>query len=424
MPQDSRSGQMSAAAAADLYRRGMAAYEVGRYDEAIELLTSLADCRGLPADLARFYLGQAHMRRGMAELSAGNHAEAAGHFSAARAMNPNTANFSRHIAACYAADRRFDLAAAELERDRDTRDRALPIRLAHAFARDGRLQRAVETLVEIIDSQPHRIDVRIELGLLYAAAEELEDAICVLQETAALAPLDAEVRRHLGLALAAAGDYGEAVEHLAVAQRLLPNDPDLALLLTMAIDAAGTSCIKLAIEPVSGELETVDDRSLDLLGDLITQDPDFVEAFLSLPETGLDETIFALLADILRRALESRPDFADLHYHCSRVHERLGHTESALREAHQAVELNPRYIQALIQLGRLYAALDRSEEAIDRLRAALACGADYPDVHFLLGELYRGCGHADSAREAYRRALELNADYTRAREALAAVENA
>ncbi len=414
----------------DIYQRGIAAYETGRYSEAIALLESLGETRGLAANLAHYYLGQAHMRLGMAELSAGRHAEAARHFNAARAINPNAASFSKHISACYAADRRFDLAASELEReqlragDESPRQADLPIRLAHAFARDGQQARAVETLVEVIHTEPSRIDVRIQLGLLYAAAEEFEDAICIFQEAAELAPLDADVRRHLGLALAAAGEHAEAIEHLAVAQRMRPNDAYLALLLTFAVDAAGTTCIKLAIQPATGELEMVDDRSLNALGDVIAGDPNFVEAFLSLPETGLDSNIFALLAEILKRSLECHPDFADLHYHCSRVLQRLGQAEPAIDQAHRAIELNPRYVQALIQLGRLYADTDRSREAIDRFRGAIACGGDYPDVHFMLGQLYHRIGDPIGARDAYQRALELNADFTRAREALAAVHDA
>lgn len=402
-----------------IYQSGLAAYEEGDFARAVELLTQIAGHAGLTGTLASFYLGEAHARLGAAALSAGRHGEAIEHLSAARRLNPQSAGLSRFLAASYANLRRYDWAAAELERaapDGDDADRV--IRLAHAFAQDGRVPRAVETLVEAIDREPHRMDVRMQLGQIYAASEQFEDAVCVLTEAVEIAPCDVEARTSLALALAAAGDAAEAVEHLAVAQRLRPYDTYLALLLTMAIDAAKTNCFALGIDVTLGEGETADEKSIAALGEVISQEPDLVEAFLALPESGADATIFAMLAAVLERALAHHPEYADLHYHCSRVYERLGRPEAALARLDEALAINPRYVQALIQLGRLFAGMDRRMEAAQRLRAAIACGGDYPDVHFLLGELYRRDGRRDAARCAYERALELNENYRAARDAL------
>jgi len=406
-----------------MYQRGLAAFETERYADAIESLSAIGEVSSLTGTLARFYLGQAHTHCGVTELKAGRHAVAARHFNTARTINPDSANLSRYLAACHAGAGRFDLAAAEIERtpQTDPDDKTQPIRLAHALACDGRLPRAIETLVEVIDAEPTRVDVRLQLGLIYAAAEEFEDAICVLQEAAELAPLLPDVRQHLGLALAAVGDHSEATEHLAVAQKLRPHDAYLGLLLTLAVDAARSTCLKLAIDPATGRLDAVDDRSLEVLGELIAQEPDFVESFLRLPASDVDAEVFAMLAAIFERALEHRPEFADLHYHCSRVYQRLGRSVEAIGKAGEALRINPRYVQALIQLGRLHAEADDAEQALERLAQAVECGGDYPDVHCLIGELCRRQGDFAGAREAFRKALHLNKDYDRAREALEAV---
>jgi len=268
MPRDSLSPNLTPAQAAAMYQRGLAAFETERYADAIESLSAIGEVSSLTGTLARFYLGQAHTHCGVTELKAGRHAVAARHFNTARTINPDSANLSRYLAACHAGAGRFDLAAAEIERtpQTDPDDKTQPIRLAHALACDGRLPRAIETLVEVIDAEPTRVDVRLQLGLIYAAAEEFEDAICVLQEAAELAPLLPDVRQHLGLALAAVGDHSEATEHLAVAQKLRPHDAYLGLLLTLAVDAARSTCLKLAIDPATGRLDAVDDRSLEVLG--------------------------------------------------------------------------------------------------------------------------------------------------------------
>ncbi len=413
-PQDAQTPQQ-------LYQRGLSALEAGRYAESIALLSGLTTEESLSGTMARYYLGQSHLHLGIEHLHAARHAEALSHFQAARRLNPNADGLARYIAACYAGQGRFDLAAGECERGQvelDT-DRDLPIRLAHALARDGQMQRAVATLVDAIDRQPYRVDVRKQLGLLYAASEQFEDAVCVLQEATELAPLDPELRQHLALAHVALKEYYEAAGHLAIAQKLRPDDPYLAMLLTLAIDAAKTTCVKLAIFPAAGEGESIDQDSLETLGEIITTDPEFVEAFLSLPASEMDPKIFAMLAAILERALELHPDYADLYYHCARILERLDLKDAAIARAQTAVEINPRYAQALIQLGRLYAQTDQSHEAIGRLRQAINCGASYPDVHFLLGQLYRGDGKTQAACREYRRALQLNARYEPAHAALA-----
>lgn len=407
---------------ASIYQQGLADFETARYLEAINKLATIADERSLPGTLARFYLGQSHLQQGIVELNARQFRSAATHFSEARRINPDSAGLSRYLTACHLGQDRFDLAAAEMERTRATNaaDTTLPIRLAHALVRDGQFERAVQTLTDATNDAPHRADYRFQLALLHASTGHYELAIELLNQAAEKAPLDSAIQQHLGLALAALGRTTEAVAHLAAAQRLCPGDAYLGLLLALALDSlressAAVSGIQAA--PVSVD-SCSDDPALIALGEVIMNDSDFVEAFLSLPSSQVDQEIFAMLAATLERALERRPDYADLHYHCSRVYQRLGRTDAAINQAGAAVRLNPRYTQALIQLGRLYAETDRRAEAIDRLQSALAAGGDYPDVHFLLGELYRKGGEKVQARSSYRRALELNSNYRRAREAL------
>jgi tetratricopeptide (TPR) repeat protein len=426
MSHQRRKGKGPPRSAAAAYQAGLAAFERGQYHEAIESLSAIVDQSNLPGTLARFYLGQARLQLGVSELRLGRHASAAAHLTAAREINPGSVALSRYLLACHVGQRRFDLAVREIERTRDqgSTDDALPIRLAHAQARDGQHQRALETLEEAIHESPGRADLRFQLGLLHAAAEDFEPAVKVLGEAVELAPFDAQIRQNLALALAAGGNARQAVEHLAVAQKLQPHDAYVALLFSLAVKAdhaADDASLRLAVDPAPVETAPTDQEALECLGNLIAKDPDFVEAFLSLPDSGLDAEIFAMLAAILERALEKHPDYADLHHHCARVYTRLGRIESAISEENSALEINPRYVQALIQLGRLYVQTDRSIEAVQRLHTAIECGGDYPDVHFMLGELHREDGRTPQARTAYRRALELNSEYTSARHALEAL---
>lgn len=418
--------RFSPASAVAVYQRGLAAFEQGQFLDAIAELTEIAEQRSLSGTLACFYLGQAHLQQGLNELRLGRYPAAIRHLTSARELNPTAAGLPRYLLAGYVGADRFDLAVAELEKDRDTgsNDELLPIRLAYALMRDGQHERAVATLQQAIEQSPCRADFRYQLGLILASAEDTKGAMESLQEALRLAPMDPAVHQNLAMVLAARGEVVRAVRHLAIAQKLRPHDAYLAMLLTLAVQASQAVDPHSSVEPAPVGEFPHEREALDALSELITQDPDFVEAFLCLPESHVDPEIFAMLAEMLELALERHPEYADLHYHCSRVYARIGRTDSAISAADRAVRINPGYVQALIQIGKLYAQTDRSEEAVGRLQTAIQHGGDYPDVHHLLGELYRHKGRIEQARAAFTRALELNSNYRRAQSALAELASA
>lgn len=413
----------SARSGAAAYQSGLSAFETGRFAEAIALLSPVAEQRGLASTLAKFYLGQSHLKLGIELMNAGDYSTAALHFLVARTINPDAADLASHLARCHAGMRQFDLTTAELERDQsDGRDdESLPIRLAHAFVRDQQIHRAIETLTTAIRSQPSRADLQYQLGVIHASVDDFAAALPCLVAAAQLEPANTSIVRNLAMAYGAMGRMPEAATTLASAQRLAPHDATIAWLFARAVEAARATGIELALSPAPAVTAPIDERAIEQLGEIVVTEPDFVEAFLSLPTSEVDKELFAMLAATMHRALEKHPDYADLHFHCARIYERLGRTDAAIDKARDALRINPRYVQALIVLGRLYGATQRSAEAIERLESAIDAGGDYPDVHCMLGELYRDQGKRIEAGAAYRRALELNGSYAAARRGLEAV---
>jgi tetratricopeptide (TPR) repeat protein len=419
------------------YQRGLAAYETGQYPRAIEALAQIAERRHLPGTLARFYLGQAHLQQGIVDLDAGRHAEAARHFSEARRINPAAPGLSEYLTRCHLGQRQYELAAAEMERDGASSAATTDaiIRRAHALARSGQHASAVELLTKEADRSPHRVALRFQLGVMHASVDAYLPAADAFETVIRRAPLHLDARHHLGLALAALGRVNDAMRHLSIVSKLRPHDAGLEAILrlapasdriaegiaTITTSTDAPAAIGPAADAQAADASAAVTTAIDLLGRLVAEEPDFVEAFLNLPDSAVDAEIFSMLSAVLESALERHPDFADLHYHCSRVRARLGKTQAAIASAAEAVRINPRYVQAMIQLGRLYAVSDAGDSAIDRLNDAIRAGGDYPDVHFLLGELYRERGRNDDARRAYRRALDLNANYESARRALETV---
>lgn len=403
------------------YQLGVAAYESGRYSDAISLLGRVADRRDAAGTLARFYLAQAHLQVGLSELRSRRFKQAIQHLQAAATADGSRGDLARHLAAAYAGDGRYDLASREFEGmiARGNADAETPIRLAHSQWRQGRPELAIETILAAIRRDGGRPDFHFQLGLFQAAADDYGAAIEAFREAVRLAPRHAEAHQHLGLTFAATGAMSEALSHLRTARRLAPADAYLALQFGLATQAAAAE--GLAIEPDADSPSTgaADRTAIERLGQTVLGDPDFVEAFLALPQTGIDPEIFATLAATLEWALERHSEYADLHFHCSRVYERLGRREEAIAAAARALQANPQYVQAMIHLGRLYAETDRTQDGIDRLQEAIERGGDYPDVHYLLGQLYRRRGDRPRARRSFERALELNEGYSAARSALA-----
>ena len=80
--------RMSPAEAAGLYRDGLAAFETGDYEAAISALSQIDDSCSLSSTLAKFYLGQSHLKFGIEQLNNARHDVALHHFNAARRLNP------------------------------------------------------------------------------------------------------------------------------------------------------------------------------------------------------------------------------------------------------------------------------------------------------------------------------------------------
>ena len=409
----------------ECYRLGMSAYHAGHYEQAIELLTPLAcdDGESL-ALLSRFYLGQAHYRLAIRWFSEQRFSEAACHFQVAARMNTSGGGFARFLAACYIGTRQFHLAARELESmlRREPENVELRIRLALAQYRQGDPIEAMAALREGLCRQPHEAQLHYQLGVMLAAEEDFTEAERSFEMAVVCDPSHAGAYERLAQICSVHGRHARALEYLEKAHELEPLNARLALQLSLL----GESQIKTGRRTelawqVAADAPESDESALDQLGQAIVDEPDFVEAFLSLPESEVDQEVFSTLAATLERALQNRPEYADLHYHCGAVYRRLGRRHDAIEHTERAVQINPKYANALIQLADLYGQTDQWARGVERLEQAIRAGADDPDVHCLIGRLCQAGGQLDRARQAYKRALDLNENYSVAKEALEAL---
>lgn len=408
----------------DSYRRGMAAYNAGKHDEAILLLEPLTGQAGATGLLSRFYLGQAHHQLALGHFKRMRFKEAASHFEAAARLNPAGGGVERFLAACYVKTGRLDLALDQLKAalDRDPDDVNTRIRLGLALWKSEEPAGAIGVIEDGLARTPTHPGLHYQLGIMHAGREEYAAAEECLARAIELDPAHVDAHERLAQCCAVRGDHQKSLELLQRAHALDPRNPRIGLQLSIL---AGMSAAARLVEPAqAGAADGLDRAAIDRLGEIIAEEPDFVDAFLSLPPSDVDQEVFSALAATLERALEHHPEYADLHCHCGAIYRRLGKHAAAIAHAEQAVRINPRFVTALILLGQLYSLTERWADSVERLQEAIRQGGDYPDVHYLLGRLYEKTGEAARARGAFERALVLNRDFQPATDALISLQAA
>jgi tetratricopeptide (TPR) repeat protein len=372
--------------------------------------------------LRKRYEAAGCVRRGICLLNAGKFVDAAEAFDRARQLGSTDRSLPAYIAGGLLGQGDSDAAAdqfAQIGRHFPA-DITNQIRHALCLRSAGRTEEAIEVLRCAVRERPECAELHYQLGTLLAGDERFEEAELRFTQAVSIDREHASALVSLALCCGVRQGPAEALTHLQRAQNLRPHDAHVGWLLAQAAAAVQQQglCVRMKAA-ISSDENAADPRGIAELSRIIEAEPDFVDAFLSIPAGQVDDAVFAMLLSTLRVALERQPEHAELHYHCGRVLDRLGRRGDAIDENERAVELDPTFIRALIELGKLYHATDRAADATTRLEQAIRSGAEYADVYFLLGNLYRDQGRVGQAKTAYVHALAINASFEAAQKALA-----
>lgn len=400
----------------------MQLYREGQFERAASALRPLADKPDLQGRLARYYCAMSHRAMGLEHLQSGQYELAGWHFRQAAALIGKRADLAEYLLVVYARTGRHEDASvqADLLAGGDPTNPLAHVRLAQAQWQAGRRQIATMSLLEAVRKLGDHCPLHLNLGLFYAAVDELEPARKHLLKAVECDCASSSAWKHLGLVESARGDFYQARTAFHRACMLDPADLVLAYQLSLAAKAAAQTGFPAAVTLPEFSRPVVHSQ-IRQLAEYIASEPDFVEACIALPADETDNELFEMLVSVLRVALVSHEGYADLHYLLSVSLQRLGQLDPARQEAARAVQINSRYTKALVQLANMEASLERRMEAIGHYRQALAIGAEWPDVHLALGRLLGQSGMTASAGEHFRRALSLNKNYKQAKEELAAL---
>ncbi len=417
---DTKPAPPPVAGVSEIYARGLRLFVQESYNKALATLEPLAERADLAGVMARFYRGLCWRGLGVRALIDGRLEKAEEYLNSAQAILGRRSDLYGYLASVYALTGRHEVCASAAEKAARYAERDCPAvrrRCAQALWRAGRRAEAHMVLAESLRVLGRRSELLIQQGLFFAAEEHRAEAREALAEACKLNGADPNAHYYLGLAAAADKDPVSAVSALQRAVELRPGDVLVTWQLSLAVRAAAEAGKNVTVRVPEPERICSPSGGTELAR-YVAAEPDFVDAFLSLPESDVDAELFGLLAEVLTAALDEHPNYADLHRGKALVLERLGRREEAETHLHRALSINPDYLAARLDMARMCRLSGRTAEALSHLGRVLAAGGDWPDVHCMVGRLLRHRGRHSEARRHLQRAIELNPHYREAAEEL------
>lgn len=139
----------------------------------------------------------------------------------------------------------------------------------------------------------------------------------------------------------------------------------------------------------------------------LAADPVHVDALHLLGVLRHQQGQHAEAADLVRRAVDLRPDDAALQLNLGNALKALGQLEAAIERFRNALTLSPAFALAHYNLGNAYAALGRHEDAMFSFGHSVRLQPGDASSHNNLGNAYHALGRYTEAVDSFRRALKI-----------------
>ena len=334
---------------------------------------------------------------GVIAFQVGRYEFAVEHIARAIRLKGDSADYYDHLGGAHHALRKVPEAIACFRRALELRPDYAEAHnnLGNALADEGKHNEAAACYRRALELKPDYAQAAYNLGNVLKDLGKLDDAAASYRRALARQPNYAEAHSNLGTVLK---DQGKPEEAIACYRRALELRPDFA-------EAQNNLGVVL------GDLEKRDEavacfqRTLELK-------PDYADAHNNLGKLLKDEGELDEAAACFRLTLELRPDHVDAHNNLGNVLKDLGKLDEAVACYRRALELKPSFAEAHSNLGRVFHDQGKLDDAVACYRRALEAKPDYAEVHNNLGVALGDLERLDEAIACYRRALELKPDHT------------
>ena len=347
--------------------------------------------------------------------------------------------------------------------------------LGIAYAENGEMGKALETLKNLVAAQPDSADAHFNLGLVYArrgaskdkneetAVAEFREALRLDQgmDSARIAlgrvlislgkysdaapvvleytrrhPRDAEGFHALGEAYRGLKNSDAALKALERASVLDPRDAAIRIDLGMLLANLGQTAAAIRQLEAAERINPSDPATHNELALLLEKTGDREGAraerakLAALKSESDKESAIARLnekasqylsagnakaaAESYEKAVQLNPRDAKLRYNLSLALDRMEDFASERKELAKAVELNPNLAAAQNQLGVLALRSGDQVEAEQRFKKTLAIDSEFAEAQSNLGVLYSQQGKNAEAAALFQRAIKNDPKYTKA----------
>lgn len=357
-----------------LHLLGLVAYQVGRYDVAIQLIgraVSLAETRAL-----------FHGNLGEAYRAAGQMAAAERHLRRALQLDPNMPDANSNLGNVLRATGRASEAIGAFRQ-------AIKLKptfpephnnLATVLQAQGDLIGAIAQYQHALRLNPRYAEAYSNLGTAYREHKNPEEAIRCYRQALAIVPTHEDARIGLGAVFQAGRKFDKAEACFREVLRLKPDSVSARLNLGTLYKEMGRY-----------------DETLECLRQALQLDPQSAEAHFQLGATYHVQKNWPAAAEEYRAALALQPDSEKAAANLGSVYQYQGDLDGALAQYSRAIELDPAFAQAHMNRANVYRQLRRNAEALAGYQRAVELQSEFPEAYNNLAALYNDLSRPDEA---------------------------
>jgi len=181
---------------------------------------------------------------------------------------------------------------------------------------------------------------------------------------------------------------------IALYKEAISLDPELA----RAYGSLAVTMIKQAILGYTDEPVEAQDRALELAQKAVSIDPTSPQTLWALGFVYLWKKQFSEASEMLEKAIDIAPNYADGYALLARINNHLGRAEKAIPLIEKGMQLNPYYtFEYLYILGRAYYELSEYQKAVNNLETAIERNQAHVPTRLYLTASYVQLGRLEDA---------------------------
>ena len=295
---------------------------------------------------------------------------------------------------------------------------------------------AVAEFREALRLESSMDEARIALGQVLMSSQQYADAVPVLLEYTRRQSKDAQGFYALGLAYRGLSRSDSAIDVLRRAASLNPQDAAIRFDLGMLLSAKGQTAAAIEQLLVAERIDPSDLATHKELASLFRKSGDEEQFRLeqakgnAVASSGDKEAAMARIydeanrdlgagkakeaAERYRKALQLNPRDAKLHYNLALAFDRMGDVAGERKELQRAAELDSNLAAAPDQLGLVALNSGQPAEAEKLFQKALAIDPGFAEAQSNLGVLYSQQGKNAEAEQWFLQAIRNDPNYTKA----------